>query len=72
MPTPFHDAIRRYYSCFRDRDREGLRRLLTRDFHHVGPFGEYRDRDRMLETIWPQVGGSWAEELSIFGVQCRS
>ncbi len=56
-----------YYRAFRERDREGLRSILTPDFHHVSSFGEWRDRDAMLEAIWPGVGQNWAANLEIFG-----
>ena len=59
--------IEGYYRAFRERDREGLRSILTPDFHHVSSFGEWRDRDAMLEAIWPGVGQSWAANLQIFG-----
>src|SRR5688500_12742834 len=60
-------VIQDYYRCFRERDLEGLRRILTPDFHHVSSFGEHFDRDQMLAEIWPAVGRSWAEEPQIFG-----
>jgi hypothetical protein len=59
--------IEAYYRAFRERDREGLRSILAPDFHHVSSFGEWRDRDAMLEPIWPGVGQSWAAKLQIFG-----
>ena len=61
------EVIERYYRCFRERDLEGLRAILTPDFHHVSSFGEHFDRDEMLAAIWPAVGQSWARDLSIFG-----
>jgi hypothetical protein len=48
-------------------DRELLRSILTPEFHHVRRFGEWRDRDAMIEAIWPTVGQSWAVNLEIFG-----
>ena len=59
--------IQDYYRAVRERDREGLRSILTPDFRHVSRFGEWRDRDAMLEAIWPGVGQSWAANLQIFG-----
>lgn len=59
--------IESYYRAFRERDRERLRAILTPDFRHVSSFGEWRDRDAMLEAIWPAVGQSWAVQLEIFG-----
>lgn len=61
------DAIIRYYEAFRVRDRESLRALLTPDFLFSSSFGEYRDRDAMIEEIWPGVGQAWASKLRIFG-----
>lgn len=61
------NAIKRYYQCYRDRDMETLRKLLTPDLHHVSSFAEYHDRDKMLEAIWPTVGRSWAVNLEVFG-----
>ncbi len=61
------DTIREYYRCFRERDLETLRGLLTPDFRHVSPFGSYGHRDRMLEEIWPHVGKTWAVDIEIFG-----
>ncbi len=60
-------VIKRYYQCYRDRDRETLCGLLAPDLHHVSSFAEYHDRDEMLEAIWPTVGRSWAVNLQIFG-----
>jgi ketosteroid isomerase-like protein len=59
--------IERYFRAFRERDLEGLRAILTPDFHHVSSFGEWRDRDAMLQAIWPGVGQSWAVNLQVFG-----
>ena len=55
----YHGAIERYYRAFRERDFEGLQALLTPHFHFVSSFGEYRERDAMLEEIWPAVGQTW-------------
>jgi hypothetical protein len=62
-----HAAIRDYYRCYAERDREGLERLLAPDFHHISPFGLYDNRDRMLDEIWPHVGPTWAVDIRIFG-----
>lgn len=61
------DVIERYYRAFRERDRESLRAVLTPGFRHVSGFGEWSDRDAMIEAIWPSVGQSWATSLRIFG-----
>ncbi len=63
----FREVIARYYSAFRYRNREELEEILTPDFHFVSGFGEFRDRDAMLDAIWPSVGGAWATNLRIFG-----
>lgn len=63
----YRQIIEAYYGAFRERDRERLRSILTPDFHHVSSFGEWRNRDAMLEAIWPGVGQSWAVNLQIFG-----
>jgi hypothetical protein len=63
----FHSAIQSYYQAFRDRDLACLRSLLTPDFHFVSSFGEYRERDVMLDEIWPAVGQTWATNLRVFG-----
>jgi hypothetical protein len=63
----YHAAIERYYRAYRDRDRGILESLLTPDFHFVSSFGEYRDRDTMLDEIWPGVGQAWATGLTVFG-----
>jgi ketosteroid isomerase-like protein len=63
----YHDAIKRYYQAYRDRDREALESLLVPDFRFESSFGEYRDRDSMLEDIWPGVGQAWATDLQVFG-----
>lgn len=63
----YRGAIERYYRAYRERDREALAALLTADFHFVSPFGEYRERDAMLDEIWPSVGHTWASNLRIFG-----
>ena len=60
-------AIRAYYDAYRTRDRSVLQRLLTPQMRHRSPFGEYYDRDRMLDEIWPAVGAVWAVDLEIFG-----
>jgi hypothetical protein len=63
----YHAAIVRYYRAYRDRDRAALESLLTPDFHFVSSFGKYRDRDSMLDDIWPAVGQVWATNLQLFG-----
>ena len=63
----YHAAIERYYRAFRERDRDALRSLLRPDFHFVSGFGEYHDRDAMLDAIWPAVGQTWAKNLRVFG-----
>lgn len=59
--------IEGYYRAFRERDQDGLRSILTPGFHHLSSFGEWQDREAMLEAIWPGVGQSWAVNLQIFG-----
>lgn len=63
----YRSAIVRYYRGYRERDKEALQTLLTPDFHFISSFGEYRDRDAMLDEIWPAVGITWATNLRIFG-----
>jgi hypothetical protein len=63
----YHAAIHRYYRAFRERDRDALQSALTPDFHFVSAFGEFRERDVMLDAIWPSVGQAWATNLRIFG-----
>lgn len=63
----YHAVIERYYRAFRERDLNALRSLLTPDFHFVSSFGEYRERDAMLEAIWPAVGQTWARDIRVFG-----
>jgi ketosteroid isomerase-like protein len=65
--TDHRQIIERYFNSFRERDREALRAVLTADFHHISSFGEWRDRDAMIEAIWPGVGSCWATDLEIFG-----
>ena len=61
------ETILAYFNCYKERDKEGLRALLTPDFVHSSPFGRFEDRDLMIETIWPAVGPIWAENIEIFG-----
>ena len=61
------EAIQKYYNCFREADKEGLRSLLTHDFKHKSSHAVYNDRDAMLEEIWSEVGSHWAEDLRFFG-----
>jgi ketosteroid isomerase-like protein len=63
----YRSAIESYYRAFRERDLSRLRALLAPDFHFVSSFGEYRQRDAMLEEIWPAVGHTWATNLRVFG-----
>lgn len=63
----YRDAIERYYRAYRDRDQESLRSLLMPDFHFASSFGEYNERDAMLDEIWPGTGQTWATNLRIFG-----
>jgi hypothetical protein len=62
-----HKVIEHYYRSFRERDRARLQEILTPDFHHVSSFGEYCNRDKMLDAIWSAVGSSWARNLQILG-----
>jgi ketosteroid isomerase-like protein len=64
----YRNAIERYYRAFRERDRATLEALLMPEFHFWSSFGEYHDRDAMLDEIWPSVGKAWATNLRIFGV----
>ena len=59
--------IESYFRAFRERDQDTLRSILTSDFRHVSGFGEWQERDAMLEAIWPGVGQSWAVDLQVFG-----
>lgn len=61
------EAVVEYYRCYRDRDLEALRAILTPDFCHRSSFAEYGNRDAMLAEIWPAVGQSWARDLQIIG-----
>lgn len=63
----YRDIIERYYRAYRERDRESLRSILTPNFHFISSFGEYRDRDTMLDEIWPAVGQTWATNIRCFG-----
>ncbi len=63
----YHGTIRRYYRAYRDRDRESLRSLLAPKVRFLSSFGEYGERDAMLDEIWPAVGQSWATNLRILG-----
>ena len=63
----YRGAIERYYQAYRHRDRETLRSLLTSDVRFLSSFGEYGDRDAMLDEIWPAVGQTWATKIRVFG-----
>jgi hypothetical protein len=63
----YRQAIERYCRAFRERNRASLQSLLTSEVHFVSSFGEYSDRDVMLDQIWPAVGQAWATHLRIFG-----
>ena len=60
-------AIQAYYDAYRTRDRALLEKLLVPKMHHRSPFGEYHDRDQMLDEIWPAVGAVWAVHIEIYG-----
>lgn len=64
----YQQTIERYYRAYRDRDRDALRSILAADLHFLSPFAEYRNRDAMLDEIWPAVGQTWATRLRLFGV----
>lgn len=61
------DVIRSYFQALKHGDRAHLEQLLAPNLRHVSPSGVLRDRDSMLDQIWPTVGTAWAEELEIFG-----
>ena len=61
------EAIEAYYRAFRDRDRRTLEAILVPDFRHTSSFGNWNDRDAMLDAIWPEVGRLWAVNLQVFG-----
>lgn len=65
--TGYHETIQAYYRSYKEADSKTLRGMLTDDFRHISSFSEFDDPDEMLNTIWPEVGKSWAEELEIFG-----
>jgi len=56
-------AIRAYYAAYKDRDRPTLERLLDKNLQFRSPFGDYDDRDGMLDRIWPSVGRVWAVDV---------
>lgn len=61
------EIIKEYYRCFKDADKEGLRKILPPDFKHISEYAIYSNRDKMMEDIWPNVGKTYAENLQIFG-----
>ena len=61
------ETVRAYFRAFRDRDRVTLERILAPKLIHRSPFGEHRDRDRMLDQVWPHPGPIWAEEVTVYG-----
>ena len=64
----YRDLIIEYFDCFRVRNLERLRQLLSDKTRHISPFGEWKDRDAMLDAIWPSVTGQvYASEIQIFG-----
>lgn len=65
--TDNRQIIASYFNPFRERGLEVLRAILTADFHHINPVGEWRDRDAMIEAIWSGVGSCWATDLEIWG-----
>ncbi len=67
QPSNARDLILDYYRCYKDRDLETLRALLTPDHKHTSPFMTYTDRDTMLNEIWPYVGKAWATEIEVYG-----
>ena len=60
-------VIKRYYQAYKDADKESLRETLTADLTHVSVFATYKNRDKMIEEVWPSVGQTWADNLQIFG-----
>jgi hypothetical protein len=61
------ERIVQYYRCYRERDLETLRAMLTPNFRHTSSFAQYTDRDKMLAEIWPMVGQSWAKDIQVIG-----
>jgi hypothetical protein len=61
------EVVEEYYRCFRDRNLETLRALLTPNFRYTSTYAMYSDRDAMLTEIWPAVGQSWARDFQIIG-----
>lgn len=64
----YHQAIRDYFDCYKEQNKERLRALLVKDFRYVSVFGEWTDRDAMIEAIWPAVTGRiYATNIEIYG-----
>lgn len=64
----YQKVIADYFDCYRTKNIEKLRGLLTNDFRYLSPFCEWNDRDKMLAAIWPSVTGEvYATNLEIFG-----
>ena len=62
------EIIRNYYNCYKNKDKESLRKLLKMDFKFKSSYAEYNDRDLMLDEIWPQVlaNDNKVKDLEIF------
>ena len=60
-------AIEDYFAALRVKDRGRLEEMLHPALRHVSPYGEWTDRDRMLDAIWPALGPIWVEELEVVG-----
>lgn len=63
----YRQIIQAYYQSYREADPEILRSVLTDDFRHISAFRQFDNPDEMIESIWSEVGKSWAEDLQIFG-----
>ena len=62
------NCVRLYYDCFASCDRETLTGLLTKDFAFASSYATYKDRDKMLDDIWPHVvqNRNRVEDLEFF------
>ncbi|MCR9154150.1 MAG: hypothetical protein NXI09_08575 [Bacteroidetes bacterium] len=63
------ETIRSYYKAYETKDRKTLERILVSNFQFISDYAKYRNRDEMLNEIWPAVlnNNNKLTDIEIFG-----
>lgn len=61
------EIIETYYKCMGEKIKEPLYDILQHDVIFLSQYAIYKDRNKMIDDIWPNVGLTKAHDIQIFG-----